>query len=159
MTADTYDFDEHKTYLNPEDLMLIKTAMAENMPSKQTFTCAIGMSGEHLACEVDYDSKFFAIGDDYEIRKAKGWVRISVLHPRFRLYMATILVRMEDGRINIEDELRLVNYENSKMVYTKLIMFLYEVLLPAIKLRVAVGKNAVPFSRGPLVIPSYIEGL
>jgi hypothetical protein len=146
-----------KVRLSPQNLALIKAAMAEDMQFGQIFTCAIDKGGEHLNCEVDYDSEFCPEGYDYENGKAEDWVRISILHPRYLLFMANILVHMEDGLLNIDEELEADIFQDPKMISEKLIMFLHGVLLPAIKLRVAVGKNPVPFSHGPMVKPSCLQ--
>ena len=157
MASTTNVFEKLKEiYLSAEDLAVIKAAMAEDMPFGQIFTCAIDKGGEHLECEVDYDGEFCPEGYDYENGKAEDWVRISVLHPRYLLYMANIMVRMEDGLLNIDEELEADIFQCPKMISEKLIMLLSEVLLPAIKSRVAVGNNPVPFSHGPMVKPSYI---
>jgi prophage regulatory protein len=146
----------NKTHLNTEDLALIKAAMAEDMPFGQIFTCAIDKGGEHLECEVDYDSGFCPEGYDYENGKAEDWVRISVLHPRYLLFMASILVQMDNGLLNFDEELEADIFQCPKMISEKRIMFLSDVLLPAIKLRVAAGKNPPPFPHGSMNKPSYI---
>jgi hypothetical protein len=51
--------------------------------------------------------------------------------------MANISVRMEDGLLNIDEELEADIFQCPKMISEKLIMFLSEVLIPAIKSRVA----------------------
>ncbi len=150
MPADTNIFDKPETtYLEPCDLTLIKAAMAEDIPFGQIFTCAIDKGGEHLECEVDYDGEFLLEGEDLESTTDQDWVRISVLHPRYLLYMANIMVRMEDGLLNIDEEMKSDIFQDPRMISEKLIAFLNAILIPAIKLRVSAGKNPNPFPRAP----------
>ncbi len=149
MPVDTNIFDKlEKTYIEPCDLALIKAAMADvAVLSGQIFTCAIDKGGEHLECEVDYDSDFIPEGEEYESND--DWVRISVLHPRYLLYMANIMVRMEDGLLNIDEEIKGDIFQCPKMISEKLIAFLKAILMPAIRSRVDAGKNPTPFPRAP----------
>ncbi len=144
MTTYTNIFDKpENTYLEPCDLALIKAAMAEDASLGQIFTCAIDKGGEHLECEVDYDSDFAPEGEEYESND--DWVRISVLHPQYLLYMANIMVRLEDGLLNIDEELKGDIFQIPQMISEKLIAFLNAILMPAIKSRVHAGKNPIPF--------------
>jgi hypothetical protein len=151
MATDTNTFDKpEKAYLQPCDLALINVAMSEDIPVGQIFTCAIDTGGEHLECEVDYDSEFSPDGYDFDNGTMEDWVRISVLHPRYLLYMANILVRMEDGQLNIDQEIKADIFDCPQMISEKLIAFLNAVLLPAIKSRVDVGENPIPFPNAPI---------
>lgn len=150
MPAYTNIFDKPEdTYLEPRDLALIKAAMAEDVSIGQIFTCAIDKGGEHLECEVDFDSDFVPEGEKYESNDDCDWVRISVLHPRYLLYMANFWIRMEDGLLNIDPELRTDIFQDPGFLTERLIAFLNAVLMPAINFRVDAGKNPVPFRRGP----------
>jgi hypothetical protein len=155
MPANTNIFDKpEKTYLEPCDLALIKVAMAEDMSLGQIFTCAIDKGGEHLECEVDYDSEFLLEGEDLESTTDQDWVRISVLHPRYLLYMANIMVRMKDGLLNFDEEIKGDIFQIPQMISEKLIAFLNAILMPAIKSRVHAGKNPTPFPRAPIPNPN-----
>jgi hypothetical protein len=148
MNHNTNIFDNFgNKHLKSEDLALIKAAIAEDMPLGQIFKCAIDKGGEHLECEVDYDSDFFPEGEEYESKDE--WVRIRVLHPRYLLNMANIMVRMGDGLLNIDEELKGDTFQDPKMISEKLIAFLSAILMPAIKTRVHAGKNPTPFTRVP----------
>jgi hypothetical protein len=154
MTANTNMFEKPKNiHLNAEDLALIKAAMDENNSCGEVFTCAIDMDGEYLECEVYYDIESCPEGYDYENGEAEGWVRISVQHPRYLLLMASILVQMDDGLLNFDEGNGAHIFQCPKMISESLGMFLSEALLPAIKLRIAAGKNPPPFLREPMVKP------
>ena len=146
MSTDTIILEKpEKTFLKPCDLALIKAAMAEDVPNCGIFTCAIDKGGEHLECEVQYDSEFLPEDEekDWENGTSTDWVRISVLHPRYQLYMANIMVYMEDGLLNIDEELKADVFHFPEMISEKLIAFLDAILLPAIKHRLDAG-NAFP---------------
>jgi hypothetical protein len=148
LAADKYSFGKpEKIFLSQKDLALIEAAMTEEMPFGKIFTCAIDKGGEHLECEVDYDGEFLIEGEDIESTTVQDWVRISVLHPRYLLYMANIMVRMKDGMLNFDEEIKSDIFQDPKMISEKLIAFLNAILIPAIKLRVSAGKNPNPFSR------------
>jgi len=139
-----------QSHLEPCDLTLIKAAMAEDMSLGQIFTCAIDKGGEHLECEVDYDSEFSPEGYDFENGTGEDWVRIRALHPRYLLDMANILVRMDDGLLNFDDEIEADIFQDPKMISEKLVAFLNTVLIPAVKSRIDAGKNPVPFHHAPV---------
>jgi hypothetical protein len=152
-------FEPIETHLDKSDLTLIKSAMAEILPPGQIFTCAIDKGGGRLVCEVDYDSEFCPEGYDFEKGTEEDWVRISVLHPSYLLYMANFWVHMEDGLLNIDEELEADIFQDPAFITERLVAFLNAVLMPAIKSRVDAGKNPIPFRHARASQPKPIGEL
>jgi hypothetical protein len=126
-------YTPEKTYLEQCDLDLIKAIVEDEMPFEKTSCFAIDSIAEHLVCIVDYDSEFHPDGYDYIKGPVEYWVRISVLHPRYSLFMANILVRMSDGLINIDEEIYSDVFHDPKIISKKLYAFLNGDLLPVIR--------------------------
>jgi hypothetical protein len=132
--------------LNAQNLALIQAALAEEMPFGQIFTCAIDSGGEHLECEVDYDGEFSPQREDNESGSLEDWACIRVLHPRYLLDMARFWVRMEDGLLNIDPELKADIFQAPEFLTERLIAFLDEVLMPAIESRICEGNGCKQYS-------------
>ncbi len=130
-----------KTYLEQCDLALIKAVVEGEMPFDKTFACAIDRESEHLVCVVDYDSEFYLEGEDLNNDSYQDWIRISVKHPRYLLYMANIMVRTKDGMLNMDEEIKLDYFQIPELISLELIGLLHEVLLPAIKSHVGETHN------------------
>jgi hypothetical protein len=136
----------NKSHLNPYATALIRAAAEESRTtSDQTFKGALDREGQHLIFEVHYDPSFWVDGDDEspDAIPARKWVRLQVRDPQYNLSLMEVWVDLSDGRLNIDDETASEEARNGAVAAkaAQLANYLHDVLLPAIRTRIAVGQN------------------
>ncbi len=140
----------NKSHLNPYATALIRVAAEECLVTgNYKFTGFLDGDGQRLVLEVHYDPDFWVSGDDESSKSAgaREWVHLQVRDPQYRLSLVEIWVDLSDGRLNIDDEIASeeARYGSVITMVGRLANYLRDILLPAIRMRIAVGENPEVF--------------
>jgi hypothetical protein len=135
-----------KGHINAYATALIRTAAEEyRITGDPVFMGNLDGDGRHLVFDVIYDPYFSLIGDGEspDAYAAREWVHIQVRDPQFNLSLLEVWVDLSNGRLNTDDEIASEKARcgsvDSKI--GRISNYLHDVLLPAIRTRIAVGQN------------------
>jgi hypothetical protein len=146
-------FDEiSPIFVGPYATALIRTAAEEyRITGDHTFTGFLDGDGQHLIFEVHYDPDYWLTGDDEspEAYAAREWVHLHVRDPQFNLSLLEIWVDLSNRRVNIDDETASeeARYGSVATKASQIDDYLNDILLPAIRARIAKGRNPLPPQR------------